>query len=128
MHEKILIADDERGVAVIMLKNGTMIIDTPGMRELGMWDVSSGLGKAFTDVERFLGKCKFSDCKHLTEPGCAVKEAIESGELPRERWESYIKLKKEAKYADNKAAFLRHKQQKNKNIAKADRQKNRKEY
>lgn len=100
-----------------------MIIDTPGMRELGMWDVSSGLGEAFSDVEQYLGKCKFSDCKHETEPGCAIKEAIANGDLSRERWESYIGLKTEAKYSDGKVAFLRQKQQRNKNIAKFSRQK-----
>lgn len=109
---------------LIMLKNGAMIIDTPGMRELGMWDVSKGLGEAFTDVEQFLGKCKFNDCKHRTEPGCAIKEAIANGELPYERWESYIKLKTEARYTDDKSAFLRQKQQRNKSIAKFNRQKN----
>lgn len=111
---------------LIMLKNGAMIIDTPGMRELGMWDVSSGLGEAFTDVEQFLGRCRFSDCKHQTEPGCGIREAIENGDLSQERWNSYIKLKREAKYADNREAFLRHKQQKNKNISKYSRQKNKK--
>ena len=108
---------------LIMLKNEAMIIDTPGMRELGMWDVSSGLGEAFSDVEQYLGKCKFSDCKHETEPGCAIKEAIANGDLSRERWESYIGLKTEAKYSDGKVAFLRQKQQRNKNIAKFSRQK-----
>lgn len=106
---------------LIMLKNGAIIIDTPGMRELGMWDVSKGLGEAFADVEQFLGKCKFNDCKHQTEPGCAIKEAIANGELSHERWESYIKLKIEAKYTDEKAASLRQKQQRNKSIAKLNR-------
>lgn len=108
---------------LIMLKNGAMIIDTPGMRELGMWDVSIGLGEAFSDIEPYLGKCKFSDCKHQTEPGCAIKEAIANGALSRDRWESYRKLKAEAKYSDDKSAFLRQKQQRNKNIAKFNRQK-----
>jgi len=103
---------------LIMLKNGAMIIDTPGMRELGMWDVSGGLGEAFADVEQYLGKCRFSDCKHQTEPGCAIKEAIANGELSRERWESYTRLKAEAKYSDNKAAFLRSKQQRNKKLSR----------
>lgn len=107
---------------LIMLKSGTMIIDTPGMRELGMWDVSNGLGEAFLDVEQFLGKCKFSDCQHQSEPGCAIKEAIDSGILPRERWESYRKLKREARYSDDKTSFMKHKQQRNKNIAKMSRQ------
>lgn len=106
---------------LIMLKNGAMVIDTPGMRELGMWDVSSGLTEAFSDVEQYLGRCKFRDCKHQTEPGCVVREAIASGELPRERWESYMKLKSEAKYSDNRTNFLRQKQQRNKEISKFSR-------
>lgn len=108
---------------LIMLKNGAMLIDTPGMRELGMWDVRNGLGEAFADVEQYLGKCRFSDCRHQAEPGCAIKEAIANGELSRERWESYIVFKIEAEYSDDKAAFLRQKQQRNKNIAKLNRQK-----
>ena len=116
--------DDSRGRhttthrQLIMLKNGVMIIDTPGMRELGMCgDVSSGLSETFADVEQFLGKCRFSDCGHNSEPGCAVKAAIERGELSAERWESYLKLKSETRYSDDKAAYLRQKQQWHKNIA-----------
>ena len=108
---------------LILLPNGAMIIDTPGMRELGMWDVTDGLGEAFADVEQYLGKCRFGNCRHQTEPGCAIKEAIANGELSRERWESYVNLKKEARYADDKTSFLRQKQQKFKNIAKTNRQK-----
>lgn len=108
---------------LLMLKNGAMIIDTPGMRELGMWDVSEGLEDAFSDVERFLGKCRFRDCSHQSEPGCAIRAAIEAGELPRERWESYRRLESEAQYAADKAAFLRQKQQWRKDIRKSVRQK-----
>lgn len=107
---------------LIRLKSGAMIIDTPGMRELGMWDVSDGLDEAFSDVEQFLGRCRFSDCTHREEPGCAVKEAIEAGLLSRERWESYRSLRGEAAYIDGREAFLREKQQRNKNIAKMNRQ------
>ncbi|MCI5650205.1 MAG: ribosome small subunit-dependent GTPase A [Fusicatenibacter sp.] len=106
---------------LILLKNGAMIIDTPGMRELGMWDVSVGLGEAFADVEQFLGRCRFGDCKHQSEPGCAIKEAIANGELSEERWESYRKLGSEARYSDDKTAFLREKQKKNREIAKFSR-------
>jgi ribosome biogenesis GTPase / thiamine phosphate phosphatase len=87
---------------LIMLKNGSMIIDTPGMRELGMWNVSEGLDTAFTDIEELSRECKFSDCSHENEPGCAVKKALESGELSIKRWESYLKLKKEIKFAELK--------------------------
>ena len=87
---------------LIILKNHGMIIDTPGMRELGMWDVSEGLDKAFDEIEELAKKCRFNDCAHENEPGCAVKAALESGELSRERWDNYIKLKKEARFAEQK--------------------------
>lgn len=107
---------------LIMLPTGVMIIDTPGMRELGMWDVSIGLSDTFHDVEAFLGKCRFSDCRHQSEPGCAIKEAIAGGELSKERWDSYLKLKHEAKYTDDKSRALQEKSARNKSIAKLCRQ------
>ena len=81
---------------LIRLESGVCIIDTPGMRELGMWEVSEGLGNSFADVEVYLGKCRFSDCRHQREPGCAIRRAIDSGQLEEARWESYRKLKEEA--------------------------------
>jgi len=120
--------DDSRGRhttthrQLIMLPNRAMIIDTPGMRELGMWDVSTGLGEAFSDVEGLLGQCKFNDCRHQTEPGCAIRAAIMSGELSDERWESYLKLKREAMFSDGKEEYLRQKQQWHKDIAKWSKQ------
>ena len=102
---------------LVKLDRGVMLIDTPGMRELGMWDVSVGLGSAFSDVEQYLGSCKFSDCKHQSEPGCAIKAAIESGELSEARWRSYCNLKREAKYSDDKNAFLRDKAKRGKEIS-----------
>lgn len=107
---------------MLRLPNGVLIIDTPGMRELGMWDVSQGLGDAFSDVEDFLGRCRFSDCTHGNEPGCAVRAAIEQGLLSRERWESYQKLKREARFADDKGSYLRQRQALHKSIAWANRQ------
>jgi len=103
---------------LVKLERGVMLIDTPGMRELGMWDVSVGLGSAFSDVEQYFGKCKFSDCKHQTEPGCAIKAAIESGVLSEARWRSYNNLKREAKYSDDKSTFLRDKAKWHKELAK----------
>lgn len=105
---------------LLMLKSGVMIIDTPGMRELGMWDVSEGLGEAFGDVEQFLGKCRFRDCAHISEPGCAIKAAIASGELDAARWESYQKLKEEAV---SKEEMLRRKNEWHKALRKSERQK-----
>ncbi len=96
---------------LIMLSGGAMVIDTPGMRELGMWDVSQGLGESFGDVEKYFASCRFSDCSHESEPGCAVRAAIESGELPKKRWESYVNLKREARFVDDKNDYLRRKEQ-----------------
>lgn len=104
---------------LLMLKNGSMIIDTPGMRELGMWDISHGLGEAFTEVERFLGRCRFRDCAHRSEPGCAIKAAIESGELDISRWESYCNLREEA--LDRDEPLLR-KREWSKSVAKFTKQ------
>lgn len=104
---------------LIKIKNGAMIIDTPGMRELGMWDVTIGLGEAFADVEQFLGKCRFGNCKHQTEPGCAIKEAIDNGELSEERWKSYLKLGKEAKFTERKEMI----RNRNRNVVKYRRDK-----
>lgn len=104
---------------LIRLKSGVMIIDTPGMRELGMWDVSEGLADAFADVEQLLGKCRFSDCEHNTEPGCAIKAAIAAGELDIQRWESYQKLKEESVDRDE---MLRRKREWSKGVAKFSKQ------
>ena len=100
---------------LIRLKSGVMIIDTPGMRELAMWHVSEGIGDAFADVEPFMGKCRFSDCKHDTEPGCAIKAAIAAGELDISRWESYQKLKEESVDRDE---MIRRKNEWAKGVAK----------
>lgn len=89
---------------LIRLTNGVMIIDTPGMRELGLWEVTEGVKEVFSDVEAHLGKCKFSNCTHSSEPGCAVLAAICNGDLSQERWDSYQKLKKEVRFVNRKAA------------------------
>lgn len=103
---------------LIMLDNGVMIIDTPGMRELGMWDATDGLEHSFADVEQYFGKCKFRDCRHQSEPGCAVKQAIANGELSQARWNNYLQLKKESSYSEGKDDFIRQKQQRNIRIQK----------
>ncbi len=104
---------------LIRLNNGTLIIDTPGMRELGMWETSEGLESAFADVERYLGKCRFSDCRHEREPGCAIRAAIAAGELEESRWESYRKLQAESV---DREEMLRRKREWQKSIAKVSRQ------
>lgn len=110
---------------LLKLPSGVLIIDTPGMRELGMWDVSEGLGEAFADVEDFLGQCRFADCSHQNEPGCAVRAAIASGVLSENRWASYQQLKREALYSEDKGEFLRQRQAKHKAIARMVRQRKR---
>ncbi len=80
---------------LIVLPNGGMVIDTPGMRELAMWNDQDGLSKTFDDIEELALGCRFRDCKHQGEPGCAVGQAIEEGRLDAKRLTSYLKLKKE---------------------------------
>ena len=88
---------------MIFLKNGAMIIDTPGLRELGMWEAEEGLGQTFSDVELYLGKCRFSNCSHRSEPGCAIRAAIQAGELDQNRMERYLRLSGETKFVQRKA-------------------------
>jgi len=107
---------------MITLESGVQIIDTPGMRELGMWDVTEGIADAFADVEEWAAMCRFRDCRHAKEPGCAVRAAIARGELDEKRLENYHKLKTEAEYADDKDAFLLQKRQKFKEISKFSKQ------
>ena len=104
---------------LIRLSSGVLIIDTPGMRELGMWDVTEGLGEAFSDVEQYLGKCRFSDCTHTREPGCAIRAALAAGELSPSRWESWQKLKAEAAGPEE---LIRRKREWAKNVALYNRQ------
>lgn len=78
---------------LIVLEAGGVILDTPGMRELQLWEAD--LGQAFGDVEEVAARCRFSDCAHESEPGCAVREALADGSLALDRWESYVKLQRE---------------------------------
>ncbi|MFF3221240.1 ribosome small subunit-dependent GTPase A [Nocardia suismassiliense] len=77
------------------LPNGGTLIDTPGLRGIGLWDAAEGLEKTFSDIESLAARCRFGDCAHNGEPGCAVLEAIDNGELPQRRFDSYRKLAKE---------------------------------
>lgn len=80
---------------LIELPGGVTIIDTPGMREIGMQSVADGINDTFSDIVELENQCRFRDCKHDTEPGCAVKRALADGTLPRERYELYLKLQRE---------------------------------
>ena len=81
---------------LVRLSSGTLVIDTPGMRELGLWDADAGLSDTFSDIENLIGQCRFSDCRHDTEPGCAVKAALADGTLDAVRWDAYMRLKIES--------------------------------
>lgn len=107
---------------LLVLRNGAKIIDTPGMREVGIWDATDGLKQSFADVESYFGQCKFKDCHHQSEPGCAIKEALRAEKLSLDRWESYLKLHAEAKYTDDKTAYLKEKTNREKGISKMVRQ------
>ncbi|OPY28775.1 MAG: GTPase RsgA [Methanocella sp. PtaU1.Bin125] len=93
--------DDSRGRhttttrELILLARGGVIVDNPGMRELQLWDAGDGLQETFADIEALAGQCRFSDCRHETEPGCAIKKALEEGTLSEVRLESYRKLQRE---------------------------------
>ena len=78
---------------LIILEAGGVILDTPGIRELQLWDAD--LEQTFSDVEEIAANCRFSDCNHDQEPGCAIRAALADGSLSAERWQSYVKLERE---------------------------------
>ena len=80
---------------LLVLPGGGIVIDTPGMREVQLWAEEESLGAAFPDIEELAAGCRFSDCRHQEEPGCAVLLALENGELAQDRYESYRKLCRE---------------------------------
>lgn len=97
-------------------------MDTPGMRELGMWDAGDGIDQTFADIEKLAQKCRFRNCTHSDrEPGCAVQEAVECGELSFQRLCSYQKLMNENRYVEDTQGYLAEKKQKFKNIAKMNK-------
>ena len=100
------------------LDNGAMVIDTPGIRELGIWAVNDGLEDSFEEITLLAAGCRFSDCKHEGEPGCAVCAAIKAGELPAERLKSYQKLRREALHSKRREAIRQKKSNAYKNSCK----------
>jgi ribosome biogenesis GTPase len=90
---------------MLLVPGGGLIVDTPGLRELGIWDAESGLGQAFADVEEFAAACAFKDCAHNSEPGCAVQAALTEGRLDFARFESYRKLQREQLFIESKRDY-----------------------
>ena len=103
---------------LFLLPSGGMVIDTPGMRELGMWDNDTGIERTFADIEELAAQCKFRNCTHTSEPGCAIRRALELGELQTDRWQSYQKLKTENDYMEDKENYLIAKGKREKEISK----------
>ena len=103
---------------LFLLPSGGMVIDTPGMRELGMWDNDDGIERTFRDIEELASQCKFRNCTHTNEPGCAIQKALEMGELDMDRWQSYRKLKAENDYMEDKESYMIAKGRREKEISK----------
>lgn len=101
-------ADDARGRhttshrELFVLPSGALVIDTPGMRELQLWEAEDGVEATFEDVRSWTEACRFRDCRHQSEPGCAIRRALEAGDLSAERWQSYQKVRREAAYQARK--------------------------
>ncbi len=88
-----------------LLPDGGLVLDTPGMRELGLWD-GDGLEPSFADIDRLAGACRFADCAHAAEPGCAVRQAIQAGSLAADRLAGWHKLEREARHQAGKVDAL----------------------
>ncbi len=102
------IGDDGRGRhttrhrELIVLPGGGLVLDTPGLRELQLWDVGDGLEQTFDDVASIAARCRFGDCSHGIEPDCAIREALGDGSLPRDRYASWQKLQRELERLERK--------------------------
>ena len=100
---------------LVRLESGAMIIDTPGIRELGSFSLNDGLDETFSEISKLVQTCKFMNCSHSNEKGCAIQTAIKNGELPNKRYQNYLKMKKESEF--NQMSYL-DKRKKDKNFGK----------
>ena len=87
---------------IFRMPDGVLVLDTPGMRELGLVEAEDGLEETFDDVAAIIDGCRFRDCTHADEPGCAIREAVGSGVISMQRWDSYQKLQKELSYEERR--------------------------
>jgi ribosome biogenesis GTPase len=87
---------------LIRLESGALLIDTPGMRTFALWQNDTGFEKVFGEIEQLAENCRFKDCTHTKEPGCAVRAALRDGTLDPERLENFKKLKRELQFTDAK--------------------------
>ena len=91
---------------IFRMPDGVLVLDTPGMRELGLIEAGDGLEETFDDVTAIIDSCRFRDCTHAAEPGCAVRQAVQSGTVSAERWNSYQKLQKELAYEEHQRDLI----------------------
>jgi ribosome biogenesis GTPase len=88
----------------MMLDSGAMVVDTPGMRELGNFSIEIGIDETFAEITELSKKCQFNDCTHVSVKGCAILSAVEEGRLSADRYQNYIKMNKEFTY--NEMSYL----------------------
>ena len=87
---------------LIRMPQGGVMVDNPGIREIAFSESGDGISSSFADIEEYAAECRFSDCTHMHEPGCRVIQAVESGELPQERLNSYHKMQRELSYLEDR--------------------------
>jgi ribosome biogenesis GTPase len=125
MEVKEIREDDSKGRhttthrQLFRLSSGALVIDTPGMRELGLWDSREGISLAFADVEELIAQCRFSNCTHETEPGCAVLAALEDGSLSPRQWKNYRAQVRESAFVLNHSAYLKQKREFHKSLSRS---------
>lgn len=95
-----------------LLPNGAMIIDTPGMRVLGVSETDEGMDRVYEDIEELISRCRFRNCSHGREKGCAVQAALTDGRLSPKRWDTYLRMKREEEHSRKRAQYLQRKQMK----------------
>ncbi len=130
---KAVRAHDDRGQhttrhrELVLLPTGGLVLDTPGMRELQLWEADSGIGTTFDDIEVIAADCSFRDCQHQREPRCAVQAALQAGTLDAARFENYTKMQKELRHLALRQDDLarRQEQKKWKKLCKAGQQRSR---
>jgi ribosome biogenesis GTPase len=103
---------------LIVLENGGILVDNPGMREVGITEQSAGIVTTFDTIEKFAKRCRYTDCKHLHEEGCAVIQAVEEGEIDRDSYSNYLKMEKERKHFETS---ITEKRKKDKELGKVIR-------
>lgn len=124
MEVKSIREDDSRGRhttthrELFMLPGGAMVIDTPGMRELGLYDAEESIRSVYKSIDELTRECRFSDCGHEREPGCAIKRALRDGSLSKKDWEKYQAGLRETNYIEKKTEYMRIRNKEHKSLSK----------